>query len=77
MARRPEQDPSRDPRVTDLRRYRRERERAERESRKRAAAQRRPGGAEPLLGRRRNAGLILVVVIAVLTALSLLSGHRF
>ena len=78
MARRPEQDsPGRDPRVTDLRRYRRERERAERESRKRAKAAGRPGGAEPLLGRRRNAGLILVVAIVIVAAMAAMSGHRF
>jgi hypothetical protein len=60
----------RDPRVTDLRRYRRERERA-----RRAAQSARPrpaGGNEPLLGRRKNAGLILVIVIAVIIALMLL-----
>jgi len=57
-----------DPRVTDLRRYRRERERA-----KRAPA----GPREPLLGGRRNAGLVLILVIVVLVGLSLLSGHRF
>lgn len=76
MARRPEQDS----RITDLRRYRRERERAqraERASRKQAAATHRPGGPEPVLGRRRNAGLILAAVVVVLAILGLLSGHRF
>ena len=68
MARRPDNDP----RVTDLRRYRRERERAER-----AEAARRAPSSQPVLGGRRNAGLILVVVIAILTALGLFSGHRF
>ena len=63
--------PPPDPRVTDLRRYRRERARAERAARK--PARRR----EPLLGGRRNAGLILGVAIAVLIALSLLSGRHF
>lgn len=54
-----------DPRVTDLRRYRRERERARRS---------RPGSrpVEPLLGGRRNAGLILGAVIVALLLLSLL-----
>lgn len=64
----------RDPRVTDLRRYRRERERARRAQK---AARPRPSGAhEPLLGRRKNAGLILAIVVLVLIAMSLL-GHRF
>jgi hypothetical protein len=67
MARRPQDDP----RVTDLRRYRRERERARR------ARPPRPPAGEPLFGRRRNAGVILVLVILALVALSLLSGHRF
>lgn len=78
MARRPGQEPSReDSRVTDLRRYRRERERAERADRKRARAAHRPGGSEPLLGRRRNAGLILAVVVVIVALLALTSGHRF
>lgn len=63
--------PEPDPRVTDLRRYRRERERARR------ARPPRPPGAEPLLGRRRHAGLILLAAIAIAAALALLSGHRF
>jgi hypothetical protein len=63
----------RDPRITDLRRYRRERERA-----RRAKPQpSRPGGNEPLLGGRKNAGLILAIVVAVLIAMSLLSGRHF
>jgi hypothetical protein len=60
----------RDPRVTDLRRYRRERARAQR-----AASQkpgRRPGPKEPLLGGRPRAGLILVLVVAALLAMWLL-----
>jgi hypothetical protein len=61
----------RDPRVTDLRRYRRDRERARR------AQATPPRHNEPLLGRRRNAGLILVLVVAVLVAMTLLSGGRF
>jgi hypothetical protein len=66
MARRPPQDP----RVTDLRRYRRERERASR------AAQKPPRPAnEPLLGRRRNAGVFLVVAIVILAAMAYLQGH--
>jgi hypothetical protein len=63
--------PNQDPRVTDLRRYRRERERARRR------APPKPKGAEPFLGGRRNAGLILVAVIVVLILFGLLSGHRF
>lgn len=64
--------PQRDPRVTDLRRYRRERERARR-------AQSQPPRAlnEPLLGRRKNAGLILALVVIVLLAMTLLSHGRF
>jgi hypothetical protein len=62
-----------DPRITDLRRYRRERERARRAQQ---AARPRRGGAEPLLGRRKNAGLILALVVIVLIVMSLL-GHRF
>jgi hypothetical protein len=61
----------RDPRVTDLRRYRRERERA------RHAKTTPPRQTEPLLGRRKNAGLILAIVVAVLLAMTLLSGGRF
>ena len=68
MARRPQDDP----RVTDLRRYRRDRERA-----RRAEQSARKPTNEPLLGGRRNAGLILVLVIVVLALLSFLSGHRF
>jgi hypothetical protein len=67
MVRRPQPDP----RVTDLRRYRRERARAERAARKPAPPN------EPLLGGRRNAGVILAVAIAVLIALTLLSGRHF
>jgi len=64
--------PQRDPRVTDLRRYRRERERA-----KRAQPQRSRSPNEPLLGRRKNAGLILALVVVVLLAMTLLSGRQF
>jgi len=63
--------PKSDPRVTDLRRYRRERERARR------ARPPKPPAAEPLLGRRRNAGLILLAAIVVMLALWALAGHRF
>jgi len=62
--------PQRDPRVTDLRRYRRERERARR-------AQPPQAPNEPLLGRRKNAGLILAVVVVVLVAMTLLSHSHF
>jgi hypothetical protein len=60
----------RDPRVTDLRRYRRERERARRAAQ--SARSRATGGNEPLLGRRKNAGLILAIVVLVIIALMLL-----
>jgi hypothetical protein len=63
----------RDPRVTDLRRYRRDRERAKRAK----PAPSRPNAKEPLLGGRKHAGLILVIVIAVLAAMSLMSGRHF
>jgi hypothetical protein len=59
MARRPE-----DPRVTDLRRYRRAREAQARR------AQRPVRSREPLLGGRPRAGLILAVVILIFLALS-------
>lgn len=59
MARRPPDDP----RVTDLRRYRREREKA----RKRPQATRPPGAS--FLGSNPRAGLILAVVALVLAAL--------
>lgn len=68
MAPRRQDDPRGDPRVTDLRRYRRERERAEREKAK--------GPDEPLLGRNRKGGLFVVLVIAVLAALGWLNGHH-
>lgn len=67
MARRP---PS-DPRVTDLRRYRRERERA-----KRARPPRPAAPNEAFFGSRPRAGLILVLVIAVLVVMWLLQARR-
>lgn len=52
-----------DPRVTDLRRYKRARERA----RRAGPAQPPPSrGHEPLLGGRRNAGAILAILVIVL-----------
>ena len=69
MAPRPQDDPGRDPRVTDLRRYRRERERALKAKEK--------GPDEPLLGANKKGTLFVVLVIAVLAALSWLTGHRF
>ena len=59
MARRP---PDEDPRITDLRRYRKEREQAKRRP------PQKPRG-ESFLGSNPRAGLILVVVILVLVAL--------
>jgi hypothetical protein len=67
MARRP---PS-DPRVTDLRRYRRERERA-----KRAAPPRPAAPNEAFFGSRPRAGLILLLVIAVLVGMWLLQARH-
>jgi hypothetical protein len=61
MARRPPEDP----RVTDLRRYKKAREQARRQPPPRPANQR-------VLGSNPRAGLILVVVIAVALALFLL-----
>ena len=57
-------------RVTDLRRYRRERERAQR-----AAAKPAPK-PQSLLGGRRHAGLILILAIVVMAGLAL-TGHGF
>lgn len=56
--------PERDPRVTDLRRYKRERERARRAQAKPPRSRR-----EPLLGSRPRAGLFLLLVVVVLAAL--------
>jgi hypothetical protein len=56
--------PPPDPRVTDLRRYRRERQRAQRRPSPKPQA---PN--EPLLGGRPRAGLILVVVLIVVVGL--------
>ena len=63
MARRPQQDP----RVTDLRRYRRDRARAER-------AKSRPP-EEPLLGANRKGALFVVLVVTVLAVLAWLRVH--
>jgi len=60
--------------VTDLRRYRRERERAQKAAA--AKASREAPKPESLLGGRRYAGLILVLAIVVLAALALF-GHGF
>ena len=61
----------RDPRVTDLSRYRRERARAER-----AAQQKKPQtNDEPIFGKRPRAPLFFVLVILVLAALWFL-GRR-
>lgn len=57
-----------DPRVTDLRRYKRARERARRQPPPRPQQQ----GSQGFLGPRKNAGLILAIVVAVLAALWLL-----
>lgn len=64
MARRPEDDPRNDPRVTDLRRYRKAREQAKRRPPPRPPAQR-----QGVLGSNRRAGLILAIVVAILLAL--------
>jgi hypothetical protein len=60
MARRQE-----DPRVTDLRRYRRARELQQRQTRQRP-------NTERLLGGRPRAGLILIVVILLIAAAGIL-----
>jgi hypothetical protein len=54
--------PPEDPRVTDLRRYRKQREQAKRKPRPK------PGG-ESFLGSNPRAGLLLVVVVLVIIAL--------
>jgi len=69
MAPRRKEDPKDDPRVTDLRRYRRERERAER-------AKARPP-EEPLLGANKKGAVFVLLAAAVLAALAWLSGHHF
>ncbi|HEX3699943.1 MAG TPA: hypothetical protein VHV27_04645 [Phenylobacterium sp.] len=61
----------RDPRVTDLRRYRRERERA-----RRAPAPRKPRSEESLLGARPRAGLILLLAVVVLAVMAYLQMRR-
>jgi len=69
MARRPE-----DPRVTDLARYRRDRERARRQAPRSTSPA--PQAAEPsLLGRRPHAGLFLILAIGIVAALAFLSGR--
>lgn len=60
MARRPDEDP----RVTDLRRYKKAREQAKRRPPPRPPAQR-----QGVLGSNPRAGLILAIVAAVLIAL--------
>lgn len=69
MARRPQNDPRKNSGVTDLRRYRRERERAQR------TRQKTPSSNEPFLGRRKHAGLFLIGVIVVLAALWWFQRH--
>ena len=54
-----------DPRVTDLRRYRKARELQNRQARPRPRN-------EPLLGERPRAGLILLIVVLALAALGIL-----
>ncbi|HEY8573051.1 hypothetical protein [Phenylobacterium sp.] len=53
-----------DPRITDLRRYRKARERARRQPPPRP-----PNQSQSLLGGRKNAGPILVLVVLVLFVL--------
>jgi hypothetical protein len=62
-------DPQDDPQVTDLRRYRKAREQAERRRRAAQAPKRPPD--QSFLGSNPRAGLILLIVIAVLAALYL------
>lgn len=59
--------PRRDPEVTDLRRYRRERERAQKQRSPKTSRR-----GESFLGSRPRAGLILAAVVVVLVVLSLL-----
>lgn len=67
MAKPPPKGPEReDPRVTDLRRYKQEREKA---ARKAPPKPKRP--SESFLGSNPRAGLILVIAIVVLAALYL------
>lgn len=57
------------PDVVDLRSYRRDRARSQAQAARRKAAPQRPSGKEPLLGSRRNAGLILALLILLGVAL--------
>jgi len=70
MAREPQSKDDGGPRVTDLRAYRREKEKA---ARKPPPAPKRP--AESVLGSNPRAGLILVVVVVIIALLYL--GPRF
>jgi hypothetical protein len=54
----------RDPEVTDLRQYKKSRERA-----RKMQARAKRGADEPLLGGRPRAGVILALVIAILVAM--------
>ncbi|MBL8770718.1 MAG: hypothetical protein JNK30_04995 [Phenylobacterium sp.] len=66
MGRKPSERDRGDPRVTDLRAYRRERDRAAR-----APAAKPARRSESLLGANPRAGLILAVVVVIFALLSL------
>ena len=66
MARRPEDDP----RITDLRRYKKAREQARRRPPPRPPAR----GSQSFLGSNPRAGLILAVVVVLLLVLWVLPG---
>ncbi len=71
MARKPNGHDERD-RVVDLRRYRQSAERARKAPP--PPRGRSPGPAEPFLGPRRNAGVILFIVVLVMILLTLGPG---
>lgn len=57
------------PDVVDLRRYRQEQARSQAQAARRKPASPRPAGKEPVLGSRRNAGVILAMVLLVILVL--------
>jgi hypothetical protein len=70
MARKPNGHDERD-QIVDLRRYRQSAERARKAPPPPSRGRGGPGQGEPFLGSRRNAGLILAVVLLVLLLLTL------
>ena len=71
MAKRPPKTPGEDPRITDLRRYRKEREQAAKRKPNPKAQMR-----ETILGSNPRAGLILAIAAAVFVLLFILPMFR-